>query len=475
MQNKLSKDALRAYFLSHREEMIQDLFTLVRIPSVRSSGAPGMPFGKNAYKALVCAETLFVREGFKTRMDREGRYALAFYGNEGICESVGVFAHTDVVPTGDGWVYASPFDPVLKNGCAIGRGVEDNKAGVILALWSLKYMKENGITPSRPITVFLGSAEESGMEDIGAFAENEEIPAVSLVPDGGYPVCYGEKGIARAVMTAKAPFTDILEIKGGDAYNVVLDAATLSLPYSEEREAALRSVFTASSDISVEKEGDVLLLRAKGISAHASMPDGSKNAAYLLSSALSDSTVISEGDRVVLKNAARILEKTDGSVFGLNKEEKEFSPLTMANGIVKTEEGRLAFSLDIRYGTAVGEKELEEKLAATAESLGFSLSMKENREGFLCDKSGEALSAILDACEDFSGTRPEPFTMGGGTYARHLKNAYSVGTFVPYIHDPFDAPEGHGGAHQADEHLPVDAFLENAALVTDILYRLSSL
>ena len=475
MQNKPSKESLRAYFNLHREEMLADLFLLARIPSVRTEGVPSMPFGKSCYKALACAEALFKREGFATKMDKEGRYALAFYGEGSIGESVGVFAHTDVVPVGDGWLYTEPFSPVVSNGCAIGRGVEDNKAGVVLALWALKYMKENGITTQRPITVFLGAAEESGMEDILSFKENEEMPFASLVPDGGYPVCYGEKGIARAFFTAKTPFADVLDVEGGDAFNVVLDAVSLSLAYTREREEALTCFLSSCPDIRVEKEGDRLLLKAKGTSAHASMPDGSKNAAHTLFCALSDCPTIALEDREILKNAARVLEKTDGSVAGLNKEEKEFSPLTMANGIVKTEEGRLAFSLDIRYGIAVGEEELEKKLALAAEKHGFSLSLVENKAGFLCDKGGEALLAILDACEAFSGTRPEPFTMGGGTYARYLQNAYSVATFVPYVADPFYAPEGHGGAHQADEHLPIDAFLENSALVTDILLRLSSL
>ena len=145
MQNKPAKESLRAYFNAHREEMLADLFDLARIPSVREDGVPSMPFGKNCYKALACAEALFAREGFVTKMDEEGRYALAFYGEENVEESVGIFAHTDVVPVGSGWLYTEPFSPILCDGCAVGRGVEDNKAGVVLALWALKYMKENAI------------------------------------------------------------------------------------------------------------------------------------------------------------------------------------------------------------------------------------------------------------------------------------------------------------------------------------------
>lgn len=475
MKNALNMQALRKYFLSHQKEIIADLFGLVRIPSVKAAGVPGMPFGKNCYKALSYASALFAREGIDVDIEKEGRYAIAFLGEKSIASSVGVFAHTDVVPAGEGWLYTEPFSPIVHDGCAIGRGVEDNKAGVVLALWALKYIKENGIALARPITVFLGANEESGMEDIEAFVKQEGVPFVSLVPDSEYPVCYGEKGIAHAYMTAKVPFTDILEIRGGSAFNVVLDNVSLTLALREERAKELIRALAPLKDIETEWENSSLVIKAKGISAHASMPEGSKNAAYVLFRALSSVSALCEGDREILKQAAYILEKTDGSVASLNRQEESFSPLTMANGIVRTEKGKLAFSLDIRYGESVGERELEERLAACANEHGFSLAMEENKQGFINDKNGRALSVILDACERFSGTRPEPFLMGGGTYCRYLSNAYSVGTTVPYVADSYNAPRGHGGAHQCDEHLPLDAFFENLALFTEMLCQLSDI
>lgn len=470
-----SENELRAYFSAHKEEMLSDLFSLVRIPSVRAEGVEGMPFGKECYKALVCARLLFEREGFQTREGGDGSYALAFLGEENIGESVGIFTHTDVVPAADGWLYTEPFLPVLRDGCAIGRGIEDNKAGVILALWTLKYLKEKEIALHRPLTVFLGAAEESGMEDLLAFKKENDMPAISLVPDSGYPVCYGEKGIARAHMTAKKSFRDVLALTGGEAFNVVLDRAQMTLRYDEALFASLSSLTAASSRVAVQKTDDGILLCATGVAAHASTPEGSVNAARVLFSLLSGCEALSLSDREILSSAASILSTTNGSSAALDLPEKDFSPLTMTNGIVALVDGKLTFSLDIRYGTAVTAEALEDKLSACAEKNGFSLSIHENKRGFLQPKDGAVVEQILAACTSYSGVRPEPFTMGGGTYCRYLDNAYSVGTFVPYIPDPFAAPKGHGGAHQADEHLPVDAFLENAALFTDILIRLSDI
>ncbi len=462
---------LRAYFTAHKEEMIADLFSLARIPSVKSEAKEGKPFGVACASALEAARALFAREGLETEMAADGSYALAYYGGKEIGKSVGLFAHTDVVPVGDDWMYTAPFAPIVKDGCAIGRGVEDNKAGVVLSLWLLRYFKENGVRLSRPVTVFLGSNEETGMEDIAAFNKEREMPYVSLVPDGGYPFAYGEKGIARFYFTAKTPFAAISDFDGGDALNVVLDRATARLA-----DAALLAEATAvtAENGNVTVEGETVV--ATGIAAHASAPAGSVNAAVELALALIACPSLPAGDRAILKNMTYLLSDTDGGALGIKKPDPHFTPLTAANGIVKCVDGRLSFSLDIRYGTAIDGEEMVGVLAAKAEEYGFALETVENKPGFLLPLGSPFDKAISAACKAHSGVHRAPFLMGGGTYARYLKNAYSVATHVPYVADPYVSPaDGHGGAHQADEHLPVDAFLEACALTVSMVLSLAAL
>ena len=454
---------LRDYFSVHEAEMMADLFSLARIPSIATEREGDAPFGKACATALEMARALFEKAGFDTETAADGSYALVYYGGREIGKSVGIFAHTDVVPVGDDWVYTDPFSPILKDGCAIGRGVEDNKAGVVLALWCLRYMKENGILPSRPITVFLGSNEETGMEDIAAFRKEREMPHVSLVPDGEYPFAYGEKGIARFYFTAKTPFTSLTDFSGGTALNVVLDRAEATL-VEETLVEEVRGVTADNADVTVEGRQ----VTAKGIAAHASTPDGSVNAGRVLALALAACPSLADSDRKILKNMAYLLSDTDGTALGIKKPDPHFTPLTAANGVVKCVEGKLSFSLDIRYGTAIDSEEMVRTLANTAEEYGFVLQTVENKAGFLLPLGSPFDEALLSVCEAHSGERPTPFLMGGGTYARHLKNAYSIATYVPYVADPYVAPAaGHGGAHQSDEHLPIAAFLEAAALLTN--------
>ena len=64
------------------------------------------------------------------------------------------------------------------------------------------------------------------------------------------------------------------------------------------------------------------------------------------------------------------------------------------------------------------------------------------------------------------------FYMGGGTYARYLKNAFSVGTQAGYIkNDTPELPAGHGGAHQSDEILRINQFLEAIKVVALMIHE----
>ena len=49
------QEQLEKYFADHRDEMVEDICTLIRIPSDRQAPKPGMPFGEGPAKALEAA------------------------------------------------------------------------------------------------------------------------------------------------------------------------------------------------------------------------------------------------------------------------------------------------------------------------------------------------------------------------------------------------------------------------------------
>ena len=59
--------------------------------------------------------------------------------------------------------------------------------------------------------------------------------------------------------------------------------------------------------------------------------------------------------------------------------------------------------------------------------------------------------------QEITGRDGTPYTTGGGTYARHLKNAVGFGMEGAW---ETGLPQGHGGVHEPDEALPLDALTE---------------
>ncbi len=453
---------VKDYMHAHEEEIVRDLMRLARIPSIRSEAAPHAPFGLDCRAALDEAVALFRERGFDACVMHDGAYGIASYG-EGDA-SVGLFGHTDVVPVGDDWVYTKPFEPIVSDGHLIGRGVEDNKAGVVLSLYVLLAHRELSLPMHGKLLVFLGAAEETGMEDIAAFCEDMPMPRVNIVPDNAYPVCLGEKGICHLLARAKTPFTSIREFRGGLAYNVILDTVeaslkgTAALAESLDTESAITASFSAP---------DTVALRVKGLTAHASMPDGSINAAHLAASRLAAIESLDDGDRAVLKNAAHLLETVHGEVFGIATDDPHFGPVSSANGIAALDDGHLTLSFDIRYGTALDSQEMERAVREVLDAHGFEVVSCENRPGFRRDEEGEVARRLISVYREVSGhNEVKPFYSGGGTYCRHLPNSYSIGTAVPYIKWKKDFPAGHGEAHQSDETIVIEGLVESCAMAT---------
>lgn len=73
---------------------------------------------------------------------------------------------------------------------------------------------------------------------------------------------------------------------------------------------------------------------------------------------------------------------------------------------------------------------------------------------YLLDSNDPVLLMLNDASNSVTGRNDEPYTMGGGTYAHRLPNAYAFGMSGNRV--PADFPKGHGGAHGKDESVGIE-------------------
>ena len=259
------------------------------------------------------------------------------------------------MPAGPGWK-ADPFVMRDREGFILGRGVIDDKGPSVVCMYALKFLQEQGISLRYPIRALFGANEETGMKDVEHYLANYQAPLFCFSPDADFPLICGEKGIWHARMTACVKAENILSIQGGVAPNAVpsLCEATVKADKLESTE-----------DVTAEPAGENLWhLTARGISGHASLPEGTKNANGVMISYLLDHNVPSEEEKSFLEAALLIHQAYDGSAAGIAAVSEGFTPLTIISGMIGMEDGKIWQSLDSRYVPTTSGTEILEKLRA---------------------------------------------------------------------------------------------------------------
>ena len=455
------------YMKEHRDEMVRDLSTLAAIPSILGEAEEGAPFGRECARCLKRAAQMFEDYGFETTLYENSGYALASYGQGEAY--VGLFGHSDVVPVDeDEWIYTKPFDIIEKEGYLIGRGVSDNKSGVIASLYLMRAVRDLQLPLKHRLVAFIGSNEEAGMGDVQNFVNEQPLPAVSLIPDSGFPVSLGEMGILRVDLTAREPLHDIVALEGGEAYNVVLNRLKCRVRAVEGLKEQLAAAAQQHDFLTVEDQGNELALTVMGVPAHAAAPQGGVNALKRLCDVLCACPALCVCDREQLALIGHALSTCDGSALGYDSQDPVLGDLTSANGIVRLTEGRVMFTLDIRHGVTIDSERIRECLMR---GLGaqFELLVYGDAIAFTIDPQNRFALAIMDAFRSATGeTEAKHFYMKGGTYCKYLPNAFATGASYRGEAGELELPAGHGGAHQSDERVNINGLLNGTAILGQI-------
>ncbi len=434
-------EQIHNYIRQHQEEITHMLKELVKIPSVRGQAEENAPFGKECARALEFAQKLYQRNGFATELDMDGGYLLSFFG-EGK-KSLGLFAHTDVVPVSDDWILTAPFEPIEKDGFIIGRGVIDDKSAVVASLFCARMIKELNLPFESRLVCFTGVNEESGMQDIQNYVRAHKAPDFSLVCDTAFPLYRGDKGVLRFTATQDVPMKDVTDFSGGVAFNVILGEAHAEIG---------KQSFTE-----------------KGVSRHGALPEGSLNAAYVLAKKLSQSNILSEYDRKQMAFIATVLEKYYGEVFGIEQTDGDFGRLTVTNGIVNMSEGRITLCFDMRYGTSLNIEKAKAKIGSFFDKNGWNVAYVLESAPFILPDDDPYIVACMNTYKKFTGKGDaKSFVNAGGTYARYLPRAAEIGTSYDCGKGTLELPQGHGSVHQPDECISIDGLL-NAIELTMLM------
>ena len=451
-----------AFIRENRERLVSDIGRLVEVSSTEGPARPGAPFGEGPRQALDRALEMAQGMGLSTG-HQDYKMGWAELRGERP-EYLATITHLDVVPAGEGWD-SDPFVMRRREGWLLGRGVADDKGASVLCLYALKFLKEAGVPLRYGVRALLGCNEETGMEDVPAYLAQNPAPIFCFSPDAEFPVCNGEKGHCGLTMEG-GPFPGgrILSWEGGAATNAVPDRSGALV------RADLASLPKAEG-ITLEQEGENVRVRGWGKSGHAAMPQGTVNAIGLVGRYLLDNGICSPEEKEYLLALEKLHRSTDGEALGIAGGDGLFDPLTVIGGTMRTgQDGRLVQTLDIRYPTGTDGKALCRAVQKAA-GQGARVSLTEDMPPFYIQADSAPIRALIDTYNQVTGSSEKPFTMGGGTYARHFPRAVSYGPEYPGSSLP---PFG-GPMHGANEAASEEGLLRALKIYILALIRLQQL
>ena len=204
---------VKAYIEANRERFLEELFELIRIPSIsaESEHKPDM---------LRCAEKwkeFLLKAGCDKAevMPTDGNPVV--YGEKIIDPAkptVCVYGHYDVMPVAPLELWkTSPFEPVVKDGRIWARGADDDKGQSFMQAKAFEFMVKTGQLPCN-VKFMLEGEEEIGSPSLYGFCEkNKELlksdvilvcdtsmiaPDVPSITSGLRGLCYWEVEVTGA-------------------------------------------------------------------------------------------------------------------------------------------------------------------------------------------------------------------------------------------------------------------------------------
>lgn len=445
----------------NKENIKRDIKTLVDIPSVEGAALPGKPFGADVARALDAALDM-ARDAGLDAHNVDGYFGYADLPGESETQ-LATIAHLDVVPAGNGWT-GDAFCMTEREGYLLGRGVCDDKGPAVLTLYAAKFFAEQGTKLPYTLRVMLGTNEESGMDGLAYYQERFAQPAFCFTPDAAFPVCFGEKGIYSGAFTS-APLNGALaEFSGGVAGNVVPDRATALVRTN-------RTDLPGADRIALAYEGDCVRITAQGKGGHASTPQGTVNAILLVADYLLDNALCSEQENAFLRLLHELLRTTDGSSTGIACADGVFTPLTCIGGTIALENGVLTQTIDVRYPTATTGAALTARFTDFAAQYGAQYACAKDTVPFVTSADTPMVQTMIDTYNEVTGKHEKPFTMGGGTYARHFPSAVSFGP----EEEGEPRPDWVGDIHGANEGISTELLWRSLKIYILALARLMRL
>ena len=460
---------LDAYLEGKRNEMIEDLKTLVRIDSTKGEALPGKPFGEGPAAALDAAGALMEQYGLKvTHYDH---YVVA--GDFGPApKELDILAHMDVVPVSDEWTVTKPFEPLVVDGRIYGRGTADDKGPAIAALYAVRAIRELGLPLRKGVRIILGGDEECGSSDLEYYYARESEAPCTFSPDADFPLINLEKGRLASEMYAEYEKSEALpalvSLDGGDKVNIVpakAEAVLAGMDAAIVQEAAERIAQETGVAFTVTREGDRTVVFAKGTAAHGSLPELGKNAVVALMRLVLELPLAESAMMDAVRNLYELFPwgDTTGRALGVEMADERSGALSMNLGIVHVNETALPAVFDCRAPICADDSNLTEPLRGLLASKGMSMAAEKMVPAHYVPEDLPFVQTLLRSYEKYTGKKGKALSTGGGTYVHELERGVAFGCMSEEVDNHM---------HGDDEFMEIDTMVMSAKIFADAILNI---
>ena len=459
--------------LEYENQMIDDLKGLLSIESVRddSKASKDAPVGPGPRQALDYMYELAERDGFSTHdVDHIAGRIEAGQGED----VLGILCHVDVVPAGDGWD-SDPFDPVVTDDAIIARGTLDDKGPTIAAYYAVKILNDMNVDWKKRIHMIIGTDEESDWKCTDRYFQTEEMPTLGFAPDAEFPAIHGEKGITTFDLIqdqinedVDEPDYELLNFESGQRYNMVPDHAEARVLVKENMTDVIQNFeyFVEQNELQGESTVDsgILILTVEGKAVHGMDPSLGVNAGLYLLKFLSSLNLDKSAKDFVEFNNRYLFDSHFGEKMGMKFHTDVMGDVTTNIGIIKydnKEAGR--YGVNLRYPQGFEFEEAVERFTNEIKDIGFSLELGKVQKPHYVDKDDPFVEKLVKAYRNQTGDMTEPYTIGGGTYARNLDKGVAFGAMFEDTEDLM---------HQKNEYMTKKQLSNATSIYLEAIYAL---
>lgn len=236
--------SIEQYIEQNKERFLEELFGLIRIPSVSSQSE----HSADMHQAAAYWKKLLLEAGADHAQVFNTAGHPVTYGEKIIDPSkptVLVYGHMDVMPAEplELW-HSEPFEPIIKDGKIYARGADDDKGQAFMHAKAFEYMVKNDCLPCN-VKFMIEGEEEIGSPNLGAWCEEYKemlksdvilVSDTSMIAADVPSITVGLRGLSYWQVEVTGPNRDLHSgLYGGAVANPINELTKLMAQLIDEK------------------------------------------------------------------------------------------------------------------------------------------------------------------------------------------------------------------------------------------------